>query len=913
MAITIGTIQAQANPSVAPTPKARGGGLTALAEGLNGIASALGQAATVASSEQDAIVNKQDRLDRASTMVEFTKMQGQWARDYLDQKTKAPIGDQTFQDRQRKELDTRANAFLQSVPDKLKPEFATSIEEFKQNQYNAILNDQVDLKTAKYNSDVTAFQAEIQNSIYDGKRRLEDWKPLIDDFFKNSPYDAETTKKLKDALLKDGSKLQIELDAAAEILHPERNQGLVDGLPAGMPAAAMGLVNALVGSEATDFNVMYGGSTFSSFADHPNQPHVITEGPNKGKTSTAAGLPQFVYGTWKRAQAALGLPDFSPANQIRAMWWVAQQDYKARTGRDLQSDMESGSPIILEGVRRNLAPTWEGFGKMSTEEFISKVTRSSAVPPSAFNDPSYDGLLPTEKRDVYEAAVARAREERNRNLAEQKQQQEAMVNNVLRAIQSGDVKPGQVDTFIQNGNLTAEQVDKIRTTQKTWDEETFNLDQYSRENASGTTQYSTEAKKGLNTFMARGGNAAIQNGDSKFVEEVLIPNVKKALEVPDSTIQTLDQMRFKGTPQQVAFAYATLDLLRTNAQQQFDALPKSIRDDAIYYGQMADYKEPGVIAEELKNMNSTEFESQRKILEPRLPAIYKDNASDFSIDTIMGVGRFGSSITADPAETTQLVGAFRTEFEYQFYRFNGDYDKAYAATQQIVASDWGTFDNGDGPYLQRYPITHSPISTIGETYDWIADSVRKDFSLGPEQTFQLKGDGQTKSEMVGGNVPSYLVTKKDSVTGLLLPMLGENGLPMRWKPSEDGQDAKAFQQEALSTDEWTYQRDRTLSLLNSASANFNINSQDTMAQELTALLQEAYAITNKNVPRFAKAGDIYGRVELNEETNVSPERVKEMLTKLGYANIESFAKDVGKYNYNDLTAILYNVDPRKKQ
>ena len=54
------------------------------------------------------------------------------------------------------------------------------------------------------------------------------------------------------------------------------------------------------------YRMLYGGSYFDSFAQHPNKRITLN-----GITSTAAGAYQFLYRTW----IELKLPDFSPENQ----------------------------------------------------------------------------------------------------------------------------------------------------------------------------------------------------------------------------------------------------------------------------------------------------------------------------------------------------------------------------------------------------------------------------------------------------------------------------------------------------------------------------------------------------------------------------------------------------------------------
>lgn len=64
------------------------------------------------------------------------------------------------------------------------------------------------------------------------------------------------------------------------------------------------------------YTIIFGGSHFTSFADHPRQ--LITAG---GYSSDAAGAYQFLSKTWDFIQGYLNLPDFSPASQDKAFVW----------------------------------------------------------------------------------------------------------------------------------------------------------------------------------------------------------------------------------------------------------------------------------------------------------------------------------------------------------------------------------------------------------------------------------------------------------------------------------------------------------------------------------------------------------------------------------------------------------------
>lgn len=119
---------------------------------------------------------------------------------------------------------------------------------------------------------------------------------------------------------------------------------------------ARALLETISGPEsAGDYNVIYGGSKFGDYADHPRTPILITSGPNKGQYSTAAGKYQFIGSTWDDQAKKLGLSDFSPASQDAAAWNLAQEEYKRDTGRSLEADLASGD---LSRVAPSLRNQW---------------------------------------------------------------------------------------------------------------------------------------------------------------------------------------------------------------------------------------------------------------------------------------------------------------------------------------------------------------------------------------------------------------------------------------------------------------------------------------------------------------------------------------------------------------------------
>ncbi|MGE0281209.1 MAG: glycoside hydrolase family protein [Rhizobiaceae bacterium] len=126
-----------------------------------------------------------------------------------------------------------------------------------------------------------------------------------------------------------------------------------------MPMHRRALLNTISGPESGgDYDIVYGGGRFDDFSDHPRRAIPITSGPNKGKTSSAAGKYQFLGSTWDQYRDKLGLKDFSPGSQDRAAWELASDTYRNSTGGDLDEVLQSGDPQAIANVGKVLNGVW---------------------------------------------------------------------------------------------------------------------------------------------------------------------------------------------------------------------------------------------------------------------------------------------------------------------------------------------------------------------------------------------------------------------------------------------------------------------------------------------------------------------------------------------------------------------------
>lgn len=110
------------------------------------------------------------------------------------------------------------------------------------------------------------------------------------------------------------------------------------------------------------YQTMFGGGKFSDFSRHPDR--VIRSG---GYSSAAAGAYQFLPGSWQSHQKALGLSDFSPANQDLAALRAARNRLMPIGGLSVLQK-EGFSPRVSAA----LAPEWASFPTESGRSYYGQ-------------------------------------------------------------------------------------------------------------------------------------------------------------------------------------------------------------------------------------------------------------------------------------------------------------------------------------------------------------------------------------------------------------------------------------------------------------------------------------------------------------------------------------------------------------
>jgi muramidase (phage lysozyme) len=122
------------------------------------------------------------------------------------------------------------------------------------------------------------------------------------------------------------------------------------------------LLDTLAHFEGAEYDVMFGGATFTNFSSHPvHTREMPSSGITRwGHTATPAGRYQINRPTFDDLQSRVGLlPDFSPEEQDQAALYMIRQALKN----------EPIASYDLSEVQDRLKGRWSSLRSSSTEEF----------------------------------------------------------------------------------------------------------------------------------------------------------------------------------------------------------------------------------------------------------------------------------------------------------------------------------------------------------------------------------------------------------------------------------------------------------------------------------------------------------------------------------------------------------------
>lgn len=203
----------------------------------------------------------------------------------------------------------------------------------------------------------------------------------------------ETLGKILSSLVQDRTGVEVQATEKTDKLPPTMSEELPvpaeNAQPYNMEQQAVGdwvtpeiaaFLNSIAEAEGTNiensYNIVVGlGKEGAApyFVDYAQHPNIIGMRTSHGP-STAAGRYQIVKQTWDDlVKKNPELTDFSPNNQDKAAWILAQRDYKTKTGRSLADDLKTGET----GYLSRLKTTWVGFSIKDPAALYNKYRKNT--------------------------------------------------------------------------------------------------------------------------------------------------------------------------------------------------------------------------------------------------------------------------------------------------------------------------------------------------------------------------------------------------------------------------------------------------------------------------------------------------------------------------------------------------------
>ncbi|MEO1591089.1 MAG: glycoside hydrolase family protein [Cyanobacteria bacterium J06632_22] len=146
--------------------------------------------------------------------------------------------------------------------------------------------------------------------------------------------------------------------------------------------ALMRTISASESNTDNPYALLYGGKTVNNLSRHPEQCITITNGPNQGNCSTAAGRYQMINHTWYREArkyhpspppnyAFWGSYSFAPVYQDEVVHaWLSDSSV---WGMDIATTLAAGD---VNSVLKRLSSTWTSLGYgIETNSMSSQLPR----------------------------------------------------------------------------------------------------------------------------------------------------------------------------------------------------------------------------------------------------------------------------------------------------------------------------------------------------------------------------------------------------------------------------------------------------------------------------------------------------------------------------------------------------------
>lgn len=474
-----------------------------------------------------------------------------------------------------------------------------------------------------------------------------------------------------------------------------------------------------------------------------------------GKDNLYQGIIQF--GPEERAKYGVTGNETFAEQFEKAKQFFIDRGYKPGMGLlDLYSIVNAGSPGRYEAsdrpgstVRTHVQAMLDGPHRAKALAILGGKIDVGALDKSPlFQNVSYDDRVAA-SNDAIRMAMAE-------NQARHKQASDAYMNDfnsLLVSLNDGKAGLTDLETFREtNPGMSYDDINKAQTVIENHNKAGQVLADAITFMRSGAIFDPTDSdhKKYADALVGKEGLAALNAADEGYVAGTLMPMVERSGMVPPSVAGTLQGMMRSQNPQQVTYALDSLSQIRDAFPKAFDALPDQLNRDLDLWGTAKNYMNQKELVDLIRGAPSAEQrQAQTMLREDARRKLTVSNDPDYvSFDRVIDSFDewFASPDVRGTADAKVMMRSeFNGLFEYEYTR-DGNAEQAADRAIKQMKRIWGVTGVGGAKHIMKYAPETQYRPVMG-SHDWIAQQVREELKLAPDETFVPVADGQTHTEV----------------------------------------------------------------------------------------------------------------------------------------------------------------------
>lgn len=392
------------------------------------------------------------------------------------------------------------------------------------------------------------------------------------------------------------------------------------------------------------------------------------------------------------------------------------------------------------------------------------------------NDPVFDELSLEQRYALREDAQKDFNAELTERNKLQNQRIDAGRNELYLGLANGRYGQADIQQALDAGILDYDAWNKARGIFTKYTEDTNNAGAFAAfMQSEGATfnPMSDEQRKQFNAYVGPDGLNKLQQMDQGYWNNVLMPAISKAQDVPTDVAGLLTGMIRSNDPRRFGFALDTLAQIRDSAPAAFSqrfSNDTQLSKNLDLWQDMRGVYDAETMQKIIQGGETAEMRSAKKFYDEQATKILTDKndphflSADKLLNDLAG-GWFSSAPPLANYYSVQpaLISEYTAHFKEMYAKFNGNAASAHEAAIKAIGQTWGPSPAELGlQTFMKWPPEKAGYQPLYGSFNWIDRNIRDELKLQPGETYQLIADDQTEREVSrfqsgAGAPPSYVV------------------------------------------------------------------------------------------------------------------------------------------------------------